>query len=599
MTAFAEPHILPLAELSEMLSISERAVRKQINQGGYYKGTFKKTGSGRTERIQFDILKLYRFCVDQLETLDIYFNPEDCTIHGKNEAEISTETLSNEHQRYLTLLISIAKKYGDSITEGGRKSWAGEAKSRDIVDEMLKLRSAGASMREIAKQVGKSASTVNRTLKEVDKIGYAAYKTKSQRRIHKRGRKEAELHQDVTEFIIKELAITDNVSDICYRTKKTFKERFQLTDYRIRKACKELTASVNGDIRNLQAHQFKRAKNYNRTFLPMDYSQLAPNDWWFMDFHIVNNAEVIDEDTGEIGRVRTCGIEDARTRRLVGWNNVLGTPSGWDVAQMVIATIYKWGMPGAIIVDAGSENWQTVRGLDQFERGLADAGVRMDKVHFQNKTSKNGLKRYGGHFTTESEMPRQNIIERFWQTMDGRFSKRLKGQDLSGKGRTPKGTQNYSMVEFENLFMEFLNTYHTEMKHSNVGRTPWAEYEKALDQGFNPVMPSEADRKTYEMHFGYRYERTRASGFGGLLIDVPNPEGGKLYFDIQDLDDPTIKKLYVSPAPDFTQAAIYDENHNFLFVAPKASAEAGSEDTQSLDQYQSRLHRQNENMKPV
>ncbi len=589
----ADTNFIPSADIGEWISISDRHVRRLVNNGEF-KNTYKKERDGRTTRLVFNVLKLYRYCIEQLESVDISYNSENSQITGKNGAQISTESLSNEQQRYLTLLNAITQKYGDSITQGGRKSWSGEDRASELIDEMIKWRDAGLSQAQIGAKVGKSKATVNRELRKLDKIGYAAYVTEASKKIHNRGRKEQSVPKEVIDFLTKELAITDNISDIIYHTQKKFPE---YSAYKIRKECGDIRAVI-GDARNLQKHQYKRAANVNRTYMPMDYSGLRPNQWWFMDFHIINPVRVIDEDTGEVGRVRTCGILDARTRRLVGWHHVVGnTPTSYDVAQMVLATMYKWGNTEALIVDGGSENWNSIQGLDVLINGLSNCNVRLDAYNFRQK-SKNGLKRLGGHMTSASEKPRENLIEAFWPTMKLRFEKRLKGFDMSGKGRFPKDTPTITMREFNGLFMELLNWYHEDHEHSSIGRTPWKEYLKAKNNGFSPVMPREEDLETYKMHFGRKLKVDRKHGYGQLLVTVYNPYGdGRISFHAPDLD-PTSKRVYVSVSEDQTQAAIYDENHNFLFVAPRADAKAGSDDTQVLDQFAERLEAQQRNIKP-
>ena len=183
--------------------------------------------------------------------------------------------------------------------------------------------------------------------------------------------------------------------------------------------------------------------------------------------------------------------------------------------------------------------------------------------------------------------------------MKNRLEKRLKGYDMSGKGRFPKNTPQITMLEFEAQFRTFVEWYHNEHEHSELGQSPQAEYEEAKNAGFQPVKPDPADYNTYLMHFAPRQEVKRRKGFGQLLVSVKNPyDKGKLYFDIKDID-PTITTLYVAVGPNANQAAIYDQNHNFLFIAPTALVNAEGNDEEAMKQYGQRLEAQRGNQKQI
>lgn len=592
-----EPKKIGFDELSDWLGITPRAVQKSVKNGDpmFPSNCYGYEKYGRTNKVFFNINNLYRQAIGALADNDLYFDRQTSQLLDKGHNTINPKSLDTAYQRYYLLARHINKDYSTYITDTGRRSWSGKPASKELIDDILERFAGGLSITQIAKELGRDKSTISRTLKKYEEKGLGM---KYDNALHNRGRKKKEVDKEVYDFLIKERTITDNVSDIITQAKRKFKGKHTLSGHIIRRTVREIEGT-GGDLRNLQKHNFKRAKNINRTYLPRSYRDLQPNQEWYMDFHYINPVKVLDEETGEIGNIRTMAIIDGRTRRMIGYKHTMSTPNPTEVAYMVIDTAYKHGWPGSILSDAGPENYQSMKGLETFLRGMNNVGIKMTKSLFQGKSARNGNKRSGGHYTSESEMPRQNLIERWFLTMKGRFEKRLKGYDMSAKGRYPKDTPRLTRVEFEGHFDQFIHDYNTEMEHSELGRPPEAEYHIARKAGFEPLWPREEDRNTYIMHFMHRQKVTRRAGFGTLLVRVKSPFSGEyIHFDLQQID-PTVGTIYVAIAPDEKQAAIYDENDNYLFVAPSAVSYAGSDDTSAIDLFNERLKTQQSRVKPI
>ena len=553
---------LSIKDVAGLLFITDRAVRKKVNEGHFENGFRYIQGAGRGGKsIEICLESLPEYA--QVEYYKRYLETDDRKrIHLQREIN-TTEKYTNKQKEKGELRSKVIIAYRKHEK---KQKESGENSKKNIYESFIETWNSSNPNFTI------SVPTLYRWLKK-SKVGNAE-KLVDKRGGYNRGQSSipSEMWDLFCNYYLRE---TKPTIKSCYETvrleanlRKITIPSFKAFEYAVKK--------IPQPILTIGREGFKAFEDSCIPTAERDYTKLNSNDLWVSDHHVWD-IQVIVKVNGEYRKVRPWGTYwlDMRSRMIVSRLIRAQDPNSDAVLCSFAEGVKEFGIPKAVYLDNGKD----YKALDLFNSDkermkVASLAVQMDiEPH------------YAIPYNAKAKP-----LERTFKTFESQFGKLFQ----SYLGRNPVERpedlkkvklENYPTLEdFKAIHDDYFKEFYNKSSHNGIsmnGYTPEIVYHENLKE---KRTASEEVLRLWLM----RTAKPRKVHKNGITIDGVNYRSSEMVLLIG-------KEVYARYSPDNKDVVyIYDLNDNPLCTAfrrEKMSFNPSKEDYRKLNKEKSEARR--------